>query len=130
MLTEFLCPSFLPFVLLVFLLPHVLRKPLLRGRPTGHRAVNGPEFHETTIVFPMIPTRRVCAMCGNREPTAEGSALWKIHSWIFRHFGHRNYEMTGLGTATRSFFGIPPYSVAEKQHFRRGGLVHNRHCTM
>ena len=58
------CPSFLPFVLLVFLLPHILRKPLLCGRPAGHRAgkqaANGPEFCETTVILQIIPTRRVC----------------------------------------------------------------------
>lgn len=54
-------PSFLPFVLLVFLLPPILRKPLLCGRPVGHQAdkqaANGPEFLETTVILQIVVTR-------------------------------------------------------------------------
>lgn len=54
-------PLFLPFVLLVFLLPRILRKPLLCGRPVGRQAdkqaANGPEFLETTIILQIVLTR-------------------------------------------------------------------------
>lgn len=50
-------------------------------------------------------------MCGNGEPTAGGSALWKIHLQAFRHFEHGNREITE--TATQSFFNIPLFPSQE-----------------
>lgn len=46
-------------------------------------------------------------MGGNGEPTAGGSALWKIHLQACRHFEHGNCEITEPDTASRSFSNIP-----------------------
>lgn len=45
--------------------------------------------------------------CGNGEPTAGGSALWKIHPPSFSHFDHGNRDISGPGLAAWSLFNIP-----------------------
>lgn len=42
--------------------------------------------------------------CGNGEPTAGGSALWRIHPPSFSHFEHGNCD---INLAARSFFNTP-----------------------
>lgn len=63
-------------------------------------------------------------MCGNGEPTAGGSALWKIHFQAFRHFEHGNCEITEPDTATWSFFNIPLTPWPRSSTCNKG-LVHN-----